>query len=149
MVEGRNKNGLRLQDQIAGLLGASGVSFMSQYRTSCRPLYKGRFLRVDFLLHDVPQLGEVYVSCKVQDTGGSAHEKVAHEIQTIRDCLDLPTVLVLSGEELSEARKFAASYVGSNLLGVFDLDGFARWLRNIGCESRAMKAFNAQQKTIW
>lgn len=124
-----------LHAQIKGLI-YNTLGIVATHEVWMSKTFHGRRVRVDLYVPPFKTYPSgFYVSCKRQDSSGSADEKIFCEIQRIQSCCDRPTFIVISGKQSGWMLEVAKKHVCGRLAGAYDLNEFASALRDMagGC----------------
>lgn len=109
-----------------------GEDFTSQYIPGFYNIYEHE-CRIDFFVYrsSLHPRG-VYIEAKSQTSPGSADEKIPFLWENIRTIYNRPTIVVMDGRELRNARKWLETKVdGQNLLGIYDLSEFRSFWKSV------------------
>jgi hypothetical protein len=120
----------RLQTDIVRALFESKGYRVSAEVTMGRGLWKG--IRADFVIHDLSDYPDnLAIECKWQTSTGSTDEKIAYTVLNIKQCYEIPAIIVCSGSELQNALLWAKSQVEGKLQAVYSTDEFIAWVSKL------------------
>ncbi len=125
--------GKKFEDIIASQLDIAGATYERQVKLLGGSIF-GKNKVIDFRVtnfHKYPQ--GLYLELKWQDSPGTVEEKMPYTIQCIKDRYDLPTMLILGGQGLTEGcLAWTLAQKGDNLVDILLEQDVTRWIMRNG-----------------
>ncbi len=124
-----SRQGRKFEDIVAGQFNLSGVDYQKQFRLAAGSIF-GKIKVIDFLINNSVAYPEgLYIELKWQDSPGSVEEKMAYTIACIKERYDLPSILLIGGEGLTEGCiAWTLAQKGGNLIDVMFEKDIIRWI---------------------
>lgn len=116
---GSNSNGSGFEACVEGILKAYYEDVVPQWVSGWTGLFGGT-IRCDFYCDE-----KIVYEVKFQDVSGSVEQKLVHSVEQIKQCHQLPTVLILGGSGYSRGcMAWALQQGGGGLMSVQTVDQF-------------------------
>ena len=127
----KSRNGQDFEIIIASLLEHYGIAYERQWVPGWQDPV-GQTVRIDFRLHDLEEWPDgLCVEAKLQDSPGTAWQKIAYAIDSIKTSFQLPSILIVDGLAAQKAMRYARSKAGNSLQAVLTFMEFRAACQNL------------------